>query len=536
MAVKRTYKLNLKNYGNLPAIMLSQYDEGYALEFEIRDGMSAASDLSSYTVTLKGTRYDTLSYSFTGTISTNVLTFIIDTTMTACAGKGTAEIVIAGSNDVAFATFNMPVFVEKAAVPDDAVDADVERAQEIADQIQEIVDTAAEETTAEARQIVADLEEDVADVKEDLNAVFVTDSASGSVGHFVDGADNVPMKSLKVNIEPAQSGSGDPSPSNVRPISGWDSVKVTRAGENLCKLVDSTGTYSGVAFTVADGVITVDGTATANVYRGTINISLKAGTYTVTNIENSDTADAYVLVSDTSTNPSSWSTLANLSNGSPVTFTLDHDIVVAVRVAVRNGTTVSNKVFKPMLVYGSDAPTEYEPYNGNTYTISLSSAGTVYGGTLDVVSGELAVDKAIVDLGTLTWTYDSATPRFYTNGLQSVISQVNNSEVIDGLSTMYKVVSFYDLYTQFKENGSIAVSNGKAVSVINTDYTDATSFKTAMSGQMLVYPLANPQTYQLTPQQVTSLLGINNVWSDVGDVEVEYRADTKLYIDKKLGV
>ena len=176
MAVKRTYKLNLKNYGNLPAIMLSQYDEGYALEFEIRDGMSAASDLSGYTVTLKGTRYDTLSYSFTGTISTNVLTFVIDTTMTACAGKGTAEIVITGSNDVVFASFNMPVFVEKAAVPDDAVDADVERAQSIAEQIQEIVDTAAEETTAEARQIVADLEDEVADVKEDLSAMSTATS------------------------------------------------------------------------------------------------------------------------------------------------------------------------------------------------------------------------------------------------------------------------------------------------------------------------------------------------------------------------
>lgn len=171
MAVKRTYRLNLKNYGNLPAIMLSQYDEGYALEFEIRDGMEAAGDLSGYAVTLKGTRYDTLSYSFTGTVSSNVLTFVIDTTMTACAGKGTAEIVITGSNDVVFASFNMPVFVEKAAVPDDAVDADVERAQSIAEQIQEIVDTAAEETTAEARQIVADVEDELAGVKEDLSAM-----------------------------------------------------------------------------------------------------------------------------------------------------------------------------------------------------------------------------------------------------------------------------------------------------------------------------------------------------------------------------
>lgn len=144
MAVKRKYRLNLRNYGNLPAIMLSQYDEGYALEFEIRDGTDAASDLSAYTVTLKGTRADTLAYSFSGTIATNVLTFVIDTTMTACAGRGTAEIAIKDTaNDVLFATFNMPVFVERAAVPEGSIDADVERAQEIAEQVQEIVDNAA---------------------------------------------------------------------------------------------------------------------------------------------------------------------------------------------------------------------------------------------------------------------------------------------------------------------------------------------------------------------------------------------------------
>ena len=151
MAVKRKYRLNLMNYGNLPAIMLSQYDEGYALEFEIRDGTEAASDLSAYTVTLKGTRADTLAYSFAGTISTNVLTFVIDTTMTACAGRGTAEIAIKDTaNDVLFATFNMPVFVERAAVPEGSIDADVERAQEIAEQIQEIVDNAAAEVKGEA--------------------------------------------------------------------------------------------------------------------------------------------------------------------------------------------------------------------------------------------------------------------------------------------------------------------------------------------------------------------------------------------------
>ena len=48
----------------------------------------------------------------------------------------------------------------------------------------------------------------------------------------------------------------------------------------------------------------------------------------------------------------------------------------------------------------------------------------------------------------------------------------------------------------------------------------------------LVYPLANPFTVQLTAQEVTTLLGQNNIFADTGNSTVEYRADTKLYIEK----
>ena len=50
---------------------------------------------------------------------------------------------------------------------------------------------------------------------------------------------------------------------------------------------------------------------------------------------------------------------------------------------------------------------------------------------------------------------------------------------------------------------------------------------------LFVYPIATPTTVQLTKQQVTTLLGLNNIWADSGEVSVVYTADTKLYIDKK---
>ena len=48
----------------------------------------------------------------------------------------------------------------------------------------------------------------------------------------------------------------------------------------------------------------------------------------------------------------------------------------------------------------------------------------------------------------------------------------------------------------------------------------------------IVYPLATPVTYQLTPQEITTLLGDNCVWADTGDVAVEYRADPTLFARK----
>ena len=55
--------------------------------------------------------------------------------------------------------------------------------------------------------------------------IEVTGTASGAIATFTDGAD-MPAKSVIVNIVPKQSGSGTPSPENVRPIAGWTSVTV----------------------------------------------------------------------------------------------------------------------------------------------------------------------------------------------------------------------------------------------------------------------------------------------------------------------
>ena len=58
-------------------------------------------------------------------------------------------------------------------------------------------------------------------------------TASGTIAHFEDGADAVPMKSVVANIVPIQEGTGTPSPSNPRPISGTNELTLNHKGKNL---------------------------------------------------------------------------------------------------------------------------------------------------------------------------------------------------------------------------------------------------------------------------------------------------------------
>ena len=73
---------------------------------------------------------------------------------------------------------------------------------------------------------------------------------------------------------------------------------------------------------------------------------------------------------------------------------------------------------------GTPSPTNVRPITGwNAFILSVNDtekvittgeAGTVYGGTLDITTGLLTVDRAIIDLGVLSWIYDSANTRFST--------------------------------------------------------------------------------------------------------------------------
>lgn len=205
---------------------------------------------------------------------------------------------------------------------------------------------------------------------------------------------------VKAKWEPAQEGTGTPSPENIRPIKGRDSVTVDRCGENVIEFLSTEDSSSDIKIAVdAEKNITLNGTLAGkgNITIGTCRLHWVAGkTYTM-----------YVKKVGGS---------VSLGSGDGITFayalfTTDYnhffrggtnstnlDVYIASDAALvetelvfmlqcwRKGTVFNNFKFQIEVVEGTTAPTTYTPYIGQSNTLTLPS--TIYGGEVDAVSGE----------------------------------------------------------------------------------------------------------------------------------------------------
>ena len=183
--------------------------------------------------------------------------------------------------------------------------------------------------------------------------------------------------------------------------------------------------------------------------------------------------------------------------------------------------------------YNAGELTTVSAVNGDLYQrypITFpTEAGTVYGAYVDVTGGELVVNRAMVDLGTLWWAMYNVTQ----GALFRSDTPIDNV-YIPYNSTNFICSNYQTIDPAHRKNGTITCSVKNKVDIVDNRYSDAKSFKEAMSGVQLVYELAEPIHYPLTVTEIRTLLGQNNVWADCGDTEVEYRADTTLYINKKI--
>ena len=390
-------------------------------------------------------------------------------------------------------------------------------------------------------QSILQLEEDTSTEQEEKSVtagIVTVEDADGG------GAD------LTLNLEPHQSGSGDPSPENVRPITGWMGCNVTRTGKNLANIKpDNADNLQRITISGDEGYLTF--TSIGEYGRaGYVVTGLKVGQqYTfsakIAKTVTSNT-DSVVYLN----NKVTWkyeTAYGNFIIGARVkaeelysrTFVATTDVFfIGFYTSAGRGHPDTITVKEAQLELGSTA-TAYEPYSGQTYDIAFpSEAGTVYGGSLDVTSGELVVDRVGVTISDLAWTYDSSNTRFTTSSITNVIQKpsADNVPLAGLMSSAYTARAA----TQLAANdGSIGVLSNGQLLIRDTNYTVASNFVSAMGTQSIVYPLATPQTYQLTPTEVTTLLGDNTVWMDAdGKIKLDYKTNaiaTKGDVNEAIG-
>lgn len=258
--------------------------------------------------------------------------------------------------------------------------------------------------------------------------------------------------SAVVTMRPIQTGT--PSPSDPAAISGRTAAHVTRSGKNLWKpswfvARDANGTTSAIN---ADGSVKLTGESTATIrYSASPNsglATLPAGTYTVSVVGHSEGIKVYAETGATQLD----------TNG---TFTLAEAGGFRLALNMTPETEYNENVY--IQVERGSAATAYEAYSGTTLTASLG--GTVYGGTVDVVSGVL----------TQTWGYIAS---------------------YDGETLPGEWMSSMDEYS----------AGG-----------------TPTTGAAVAYVLASPVTSQLTAQALAMLAGENVVSTDGDSVSVGYR-------------
>lgn len=328
----------------------------------------------------------------------------------------------------------------------------------------------------------------------------------------------------KVSWEPVQEGSGDPSPDNIRPISGRETVSVERCGENLLnpkKNGHVTYTPYGLTITyIGDNKVHLSGTYQEDggsfVILDTRQKLLAGKGLKITGFTTAGTKQSYTLYGLRTKNETVIAMMAQFAKGDVI------DMTVAV------------------VVSGSQVPITYTPYTGQTTNLTLPR--TIYGGTVDAVTGEGQETWKPVTLdGTESWgtwglnANNPAVTGFYTydiNDYDVVSVKVIGSHLVsetngwggknvgiglaDGGQTRYLI---YNMSTSLLPDISAGHEVASLKAYLAAQYAAGTPVQIA-------YKLAEPVPFTVTgAQPIPALPGVNTLLTDADALTVTGRAD-----------
>lgn len=326
--------------------------------------------------------------------------------------------------------------------------------------------------------------------------------------------ENYPL-GVTASWEPTQAGSGDPSPDNIRPISGRDAVKVERCGENLLD-IELTNQMVGNTTAAEDGGwITINGTTSGGNLFLRIGFVLRPGRYT---------AKLFGRTSIDGDNALIWiygGTIANMLTSKKITttFSVNETTTVNVYLHLNKTVTFSSEQFAVALVPGSTPPTEYTPYRGDTLALALPS--TIYGGELDAVTGK----------GQETWKLVTLTGE---EGWSIVDTYIGIYNLLLPTDSGKAICTHFAVEDNFNGDclivtGGGSIYLGRALSnkyTVDTWCAYLAAQYAAGTPVQIAYKVATPTPITATGgKPIPALAGVNTVLTDGDSLTVTGRAD-----------
>ena len=304
-----------------------------------------------------------------------------------------------------------------------------------------------------------------------------------------------------ITLEPIQAGSGDPSPSNVRAISGYDKIEVVSCGKNIWDEKWEEGTYN---------TVTGEKTENPNTIRTKNKINVKPNTSYYCGIGTSNGSiwvffyNNNVLIENYSTGKEKYDNACRIDNSS---FTTPSNCSSIQFYVIGEGNTYANDI---IIAVGSSATT-YEPYNPIT-DIQLQLGETIYGGTLDVEKGVLTVTKKFIDCKSLDFTLGPT-----TGGLSyyNVDDCLPRSAYSISNKLQYNDEGWSSTTPCFGNNSGVTYLRiyGSTALFTTGDYADS----------VVVGTLKTPYTIQLAPHEISLLSGYSYVSTNGTSLQLTYR-------------
>jgi len=317
-------------------------------------------------------------------------------------------------------------------------------------------------------------------------------------------------------------------------LHGYDHPWPAGGGVNVADVHCDPFDSAGVTISAENNIVTINGTKSGDAYK-TIPFNLPAGTYYVKAFVVGGTVsqshpDLYIF--DGTNN------IAGTFYDSEKNFTIDTDSQLYIRLALWTDNVTYTNYKLGVVISKTAGISAFSPYSNicpisgrtgldvyvspttaqadaTTYAVDWTDeAGTVYGGTLNVVTGELVVDRGRVNVSSSWYWYKSGS---YPGGFYATIEnagtgQKTNTPFICSHAKTTTSISQYVQGTCFCDGSiNIRIMDGSDTVQDWKDYINAQI--TAGTPIQICYELATPITYQLTPKQIAALIDQNYIWS-----------------------